>query len=65
MNPKLNLVGLAEIARMLDLPRSTVRVWRVRGHLPAPYTELASGPIWERKTIEEWARESLRPISVR
>jgi len=51
---RLDLVGIAEVARILDMPRSTVRVWRIRGHLPAPITELACGPIWHRKTIEEF-----------
>lgn len=55
MSDKLDIVGLAEVAKILDVPRSTIRVWRVRGHLPVPATELACGPIWHRKTIEKWA----------
>jgi len=55
MPERLDLVGLAEVAQVLDIPRSTARVWRLRGHLPPPLTELACGPIWHRKEIEKWA----------
>jgi predicted DNA-binding transcriptional regulator AlpA len=55
MNEKLDLVGLAEIARIVGSSRAAVKMMRVRGKLPPPITELACGPIWHRKTIEEWA----------
>lgn len=54
---RLDLVGITEIAGMLGVPRSTIRVWRVRGRLPVPATELACGPIWFREDIEEWAAQ--------
>jgi len=51
---RMELVGLAEVAGIAKSSRGTVRMWRLRGYLPPPITELACGPIWERKTIEEW-----------
>jgi predicted DNA-binding transcriptional regulator AlpA len=55
MTEKLDIVGMAEIAQMLGMPRNTVNQWRFRGLLPAPATELATGPVWYRRVIEEWA----------
>jgi hypothetical protein len=54
-NERLDLVGLAEVAAITGWPRNTVRVYRGRGQLPKPITELACGPIWYRKEIEKWA----------
>jgi hypothetical protein len=51
---RLDVVGIAEVAVMLDINRATVRSWQLRGHLPAPDAELASGPIWRRSTITKW-----------
>lgn len=51
---KLDLVGLTEVAEIIGVSRSSARVYRVQGLLPPTYTELASGPIWERKVIEKW-----------
>ena len=55
MTERLDLVGMSEIAQMLAVSRKTVGMWRVRGKLPPPITELALGPIWHRRDIEEWA----------
>lgn len=54
---KLDLVGISEVAEIAGMSRSTIRVWRVRGHLPPPITELACGPIWHRQAIREWLRD--------
>jgi hypothetical protein len=54
---KLDLVGIAEVAAIAGESRSKIRVWRVRGHLPPPITELACGPIWHKQDIVKWARE--------
>jgi predicted site-specific integrase-resolvase len=53
MSPTLDLVGLAEVAKILRVPPNTARSYRRRGKLPPPITELACGPIWHRKDIEK------------
>jgi hypothetical protein len=57
MSEKLELVGIAEIARMVRARRQTVAQWRYRGLLPAPITELAMGPVWHKRDIEKWAKK--------
>jgi chromosome partitioning protein len=50
------LVGLAEVAELLQTSRQTVANWRSRrGNFPAPVADLKSGPIWRRAEILEWA----------
>lgn len=49
-----DIVGMAEVAEMIGVTRSSARVYRVQGLLPPTITELASGPIWDRKDIERW-----------
>lgn len=59
MNPsfrqvqKLELVGTAEAAKILDVERPRISRWRRRGLLPEPVAEVASGPIWLRSQIED------------
>jgi uncharacterized protein YjcR len=56
--PKLNLVGLAEIAEMANVAPATVRTWARRGQLPEPDAKLSCGPVWHRATISAWLRRS-------
>jgi len=50
------IVGIAEIAEMAGIPRSTVRSLGTRGQLPEPQVVLACGPIWKRSVIERWIK---------
>lgn len=50
---KLDLVGTAEAAKILDVERPRIAKWRRLGLLPEPVAEVASGPIWLRSQIEE------------
>jgi predicted DNA-binding transcriptional regulator AlpA len=56
----VDLVGLTEIATVLEVSRQRVdQLSRVPG-FPVPVAELASGRIWLRSDIEEWARREGR-----
>jgi predicted site-specific integrase-resolvase len=57
---QLELVGLVEIAERCGVARQTARQWRHRGLLPEPGWMVSGAPIWEWRTIEEWARSSGR-----
>ena len=56
------LVGAAEIAALLGVSRQRVDQLSRHQDFPEPLTELASGRIWTRQSIEEWARASGREI---
>jgi hypothetical protein len=56
----LDIVGMTEIASMLNVNVGAVKTWNRRGRLPAPDIRLSCGPIWRRSTIERWAREAGR-----
>jgi predicted DNA-binding transcriptional regulator AlpA len=53
----VNLLGIAEIAARLGVPRATVAQWHVRGKLPEPDARLAMGPVWREQTIATWERK--------
>lgn len=53
-----HLMGAAEVAKLLGVSR--VRVHQIAATdptFPKPIAELAAGRIWDRVTIEEWARQ--------
>jgi predicted DNA-binding transcriptional regulator AlpA len=51
------LVGAAEIADLLGVSRQRVNeLARTSQEFPSPVAELAAGRIWERESIEAWAR---------
>jgi predicted DNA-binding transcriptional regulator AlpA len=51
-----DLVGAAEIAALLGVSRQRVDQLSRHQDFPEPIAELASGRIWSRKAIEEWAQ---------
>jgi predicted DNA-binding transcriptional regulator AlpA len=55
------LVGAAEIAEMLGISRQRVdAIARTHDDFPEPEAVLASGRIWLRTAIQEWAHASGR-----
>ncbi len=56
----MDLVGPNEIADMLGVKRQTVYVWRNRRLIPEPEWTVSGSPIWQRKTVEKWAKETGR-----
>jgi predicted DNA-binding transcriptional regulator AlpA len=57
-----HLVGVTEIAQMLDVSRQRVTQLHRMPGFPEPVVILASGRVWERERIEEWARLTGRTI---
>jgi hypothetical protein len=50
----LDLLGLTDIARLLDVAPATPKTWRYRGLLPEPYATVAGRPVWQRQQILDW-----------
>jgi uncharacterized protein YjcR len=53
---KLDIVGMTEIAEMLNISVETIKTWNRRGQLPTPDAVVSAGPFWRRSTIERWAK---------
>lgn len=56
----MTLLGVAEIAELLNVKRQTVSAWRYRGILPPADYTFAAADLWQRDTIERWARQTGR-----
>ena len=52
-----HLVGLTEIARMLDVSRQRAHQLAQTDGFPRPTAELSSGRVWETVDVEAWIRE--------
>ena len=48
------IVGYAEAAEILGWDKRRIGVYMKRGKFPEPIQQLASGPIWTRKQIEDY-----------
>lgn len=59
------VLGIAELAAMLDVSRQRASQVARTAAFPRPYAELASGPIWfapnVRRFVDEWERKPGRP----
>lgn len=56
-----DLVGMAEIAQMLEVSRQYAhRLSREDSTFPEPEAELISGRVWQRSVVEAWARTTGR-----
>jgi hypothetical protein len=53
-------VGVADIARRLQVRRQTVAVWKRRGLLPAPQWTVSGQPAWDWPRIHDWANATGR-----
>jgi hypothetical protein len=54
-------VGLAEVALVLDVKRSTADMWRYRELLPPERWTISGSPVWCLQCdIEAWARTTKR-----
>jgi predicted DNA-binding transcriptional regulator AlpA len=52
-------VGLAEVARMMGIKKTTLasRLARGKDDFPTPAIRLDCGPIWQRADVERWMEE--------
>jgi predicted DNA-binding transcriptional regulator AlpA len=53
------VVGLSEVAEMLDVNKHTAKRYVAREDFPAPIASLAMGPVWRRNAVERWATKTL------
>jgi predicted DNA-binding transcriptional regulator AlpA len=53
-----HLMGITEVASHLGVTTQRVDQLAHREDFPRPVAELAAGRIWERRTIEQWARRT-------
>jgi hypothetical protein len=57
-----HLVGISEIAEMFGVsPPRAVQLSQT-ATFPTPTVELASGRVWERASVEEWAKGTGREM---
>ena len=56
----LQILGVHEVADLLDCHRVTVHKWLTAGKMPAPDQQLAAGPVWRESTIRRWAESTGR-----
>lgn len=56
-----DVLGLQEIAILLDVRGRTPHAWKYRGRLPAPdYSSINGLSAWKRSTVIRWAAETGR-----
>jgi predicted DNA-binding transcriptional regulator AlpA len=55
-----DLVGVAEAAAVLGWDKRRIFTYLSRGSFPEPVAALASGRVWRRETVEEFARSRSR-----
>jgi hypothetical protein len=52
-----DLVGVAELAELCGVTRQRASVLARSGGFPEPLAELASGPVWDLRMVEQFVRE--------
>lgn len=57
---KLDLVGIAEIAQLLEISTRRVDVLSRQRDFPEPVASLIGGRVWLRDDVEQWARDTGR-----
>jgi hypothetical protein len=58
MSPE-EVVGLAELAELLDVTKRTAARYATRTDFPEPLARLRSGPVWRRVDVERWGKKHL------
>ena len=52
-----DLVGLAEVAAMLNVTRAQARKWTQRPDFPEPLARLRATPVWRANDVKAWATQ--------
>jgi predicted DNA-binding transcriptional regulator AlpA len=52
-----DLVGLAEVAAMLNTSRTQANRWTRREDFPEPIARLRATPVWRADDVKAWAKE--------
>ena len=63
--PDPELVGIAELSALLGVSRARASALAARRDFPAPYTRLASGPVWMKANLSRWLGEWKQRPNVR
>ena len=59
----MEVVGVTEVAALLGVSRQRVdQISHSDLDFPEPMTTLGRGRLWEKRSIEKWARETGREI---
>ena len=53
------LAGIAEIAELFGVSRHAAVRYTKRADFPEPLDRLAAGPVWLRKDVEKWGKNTL------
>ena len=53
------LAGVAEVAEICKVPKRTAIRYTQRPDFSKPLDRLASGPVWRRADVAEWAKRTL------
>jgi predicted DNA-binding transcriptional regulator AlpA len=53
------LAGVAEVAEVCGVSKRAAIRYTQRADFPEPLDRLASGPVWRRVDVEDWARQHL------
>lgn len=59
-----NLAGVREISALLGVTRQRADQWTRTKGFPEPLAELASGRIWDKEQVMEWATKQFPPSAV-
>jgi predicted DNA-binding transcriptional regulator AlpA len=58
-----DLVGLAEVAAILNTSRTQANRWTRRPDFPEPLARLRATPVWRAGDVKAWAKEQ-KPVPV-
>jgi predicted DNA-binding transcriptional regulator AlpA len=59
-----DLVGVAEVAAMLNISRTQANRWTKRPDFPEPLARLRATPVWRAGDVKAWAeQEKPQPVS--
>jgi predicted DNA-binding transcriptional regulator AlpA len=53
---KIELVGHAELTKMMRVDRRTITNWVNRKILPKPLVQLKATPVWDKAVIKKWMK---------